>query len=873
MQINITFLYFIVGFLFNYLIFIGICKAQVIEDKTVNTQVMLTQLEGNIRGYKIYGGEQKKGNLFHSFTQFSPGTRTVIFENAADVKNIFSRVTGGTVSHINGLIQAQHNANLFLLNPNGIILGSQAQLQIGGSFIATTANQINFANGYSFSASDHQVQPLLTSSLPIGLQFRDKAEPIVNRSRVLAKGDEPMDPSGLRVQMGKTIALIGGDVRLEQGNLFAPGGRIEIGSVAENSFVGLSPINEAWSLNYATVENFLDIKLKGAVIRASNLESNDATLDKLGGTISLRGHDISIADGSQVVNLNISGVQLGGEIGIKATDRVVLSGGSSINSNTFSLGSSGNILVESSRLVVNNSFIDASNQGLGEGIGGERGGNLTIKTNESVDISDNGRLTTTTFTRGNAGDLNVTTARLVVSDGGQINSESKGKFSLGNGGNIGIKTRRLVVKEGGSISVAAQNDSSGRAGSMSIEATQSLTLTGRGSKLLATSASSQPAGNLTIRTPQLTLQKGALISATSVNGQGGSITLQGLDNLQITHSSIEASTQSGIAGSLTIQSAQSVALQEKGRLLVEATSGGTAGNLSVETGQMSLAPGATVSVSSSQGQGGTLKISANSLNLNRGSITAETGKTGTASGANITLGISNVLKLGNNSQISATANGEANGGNIDIDALFLAAFPSRNSNGNDIIAKAVLGNGGNININAQGIFGIAERQALAGDQSNDIDASSEFGSSGQVQINSTIDPNRGVIQLPENIIDSAELIDQNPCRKGNKSQFTHTGRGGLPPSPKDDLSAIATQVGLVEPALNDAQGQDRGQSIEPEGEHPAVAIAKSAQSAQSIVPAQGWIFNTKGEVILVAYDPTVSGVQRLRANPEGCSVP
>lgn len=162
-------------------------QAQVSPDATLPSPSLVT--ENNNTNFVITGGTQAGSNLFHSFSEFSvPDGGSASFQQINQgIANVISRVTGSSVSNINGsirLLQANGNvssANLFLINPNGIIFGPNAALNLGGSFVASTASSIQFADGSEFSAANPSATPLLTVNVPIGLQFNGTEGNIVLR--------------------------------------------------------------------------------------------------------------------------------------------------------------------------------------------------------------------------------------------------------------------------------------------------------------------------------------------------------------------------------------------------------------------------------------------------------------------------------------------------------------------------------------------------------------------------------------------------------------------------------------------------------------------------------------------------------------------
>jgi filamentous hemagglutinin family protein len=140
--------------------------AQVTPDNTLDAErsiVNSSTRDGSLQ-QQIEGGAIRGSNLFHSFRDFNiPEGQSLYFQASDGIRNIFSRVTGGSSSTIDGTLGVSGStANVFLLNPNGIIFGANARLDVRGSFAATTATAIRFGNQGFFGSSAPDAPPLLT---------------------------------------------------------------------------------------------------------------------------------------------------------------------------------------------------------------------------------------------------------------------------------------------------------------------------------------------------------------------------------------------------------------------------------------------------------------------------------------------------------------------------------------------------------------------------------------------------------------------------------------------------------------------------------------------------------------------------------------
>lgn len=503
-------------------------KAQIAPDGTLGTessQVRTVSPQEQI----IEGGAVRGANLLQSFEQFSVGeNQTVNFANPENISNIFGRVTGGDISQILGNLGVLGEANLWLLNPNGFIFGENASLNLSGSFVATTAESINFANGTQFSSNvtNARGEPLLTISQPTALEFGAQPGNIINRAQSfqLAQTNFQLNslglPAGLFVQNRGTLALIGGDIISEGGNLTAPGGLVELGAVSANSLVSLELVESTIVFDYRVVKNFSDIiftnrnseipfgdgqVVSNTVPSAINVSSNTAL-----GLINLRGKNIDILNGSQLQAIGSSPASFGGNISIQAQGQLNIEGfnlffgfpsSSSVAVAAFGDVDAGSIKIETNGLILKNGATirsDASdrfNPETGESVPSRgKGGNISINATDFIQLDGDAKILGNSVGTGNAGEINLQSSSLtlrgnseiaasaVQSDGGNINLVVGDAIELreasqisasvgdtGDGGNIDITTNFLLTSPQDNSDITASAEL-GMGGNINIDA-------------------------------------------------------------------------------------------------------------------------------------------------------------------------------------------------------------------------------------------------------------------------------------------------------------------------------------------------------------------------------------------------------------------
>ncbi|MBD2252650.1 filamentous hemagglutinin N-terminal domain-containing protein [Nostoc parmelioides] len=822
----------------------ALAQTQLNPDNTVPTNV------NSISGvHDITGGSRPNNgaNLFHSFQYFSiQSGDTARFIYDTGINNIITRITGGSPSQINGTIQTLlngtnniGNANLFLINPHGIIFGANAKLDIGGSFIGSTADSIKFADGREFSATNPTVNPILSVNVPLGLQFGSHPTSTIqvqgSGNNLRLNPDFSIDnskrPPGLSFTTpnGQTLALVAGKVELNGGNITVPQGRVELWSVNQGEVAITNPSGQLQlqptpGINYGNI----------ALLNAASVDTSGNS----GGSIEVRGQNVTLENGSVIVT-DTTGNGSGGILNISTSEALTVKGFILNPNNQVSSG----VLAD-----------------VGSGASGD-GGKITITT-KTLQMSNGGQISSGTFGTGNAGELNVTAENVQVS--GISPFGPSGLFvpvapgATGNGGNLTVQTNKLQVTDGGQIFTTTFGF--GKAGDLKVFAEDVEVIGGTefGPSIIAATTIKIPtipepiatflgagfgnAGNLMIETNNLRVADGGQIAvSTSGNGSAGNMTINA-NSVELT-----GTNQSGRSG-----------------LFANATVGnGSGGDLNVNANRLVVRDGATINVSNFlsrdpenrrglAGKGAAGDITVNSayiLLANQGTITADTNA---GDKGNIRIQ-SDTLPMLRGSQITTNARNSAVGGNINITTNTLVAFDN-----SDITANAQKGFGGRVVVNAKGVFGIQFSPQPTPD--SDLTASSDLGAefNGTVELNTLdVDPTSGLVKLPTNFSDRSQQIASG-CSATRQNRFVVSNRGGLPANPTDTLRGE-----IVWHDVRDLSNEVANST--------ANSSYQTANNQEPIVEAQGLIVGTDGSIQLLASIPKVTPLTPWQVSPS-CDV-
>jgi len=726
--------------------------AEIKTDTTLGSEASILNQGVSVKGAIgdiIDGGAVRGTKLFHSFQEFSIGEgQRVYFSNPAGIKNILTRVTGNNRSDILGTLGVLGNANLFLINPNGIVFGQNARLDIAGSFVASTVDSLTLGNGFVYSATKPEIPPLLNINLQPGLQLGTEIGTITNRGNLAVGQNLILSANNLdlqgslqagqdltlnarnQIQMRDTIAspLIAAakEKLLIQGNqsvnIFAlnhpDSGLFSGGDMILRSLSDIDGDAHYWSRGNFRIEK-LDGNLGG-------LFSPDDPIIRSNGDVSLAsftGASLHILAGGKVEIPGNVIIFRPDNLSSAIAETVTLSDGNTVNIsgstdstldiragiNWQNLPGNSSLGQLSSLPSFNNATsadINLGNIRVFDFVGGQGGkifltnqyqANPTLSGNIRVNIID-------------ARDSFQGTSLFMNSRGNiAVNIADTSSFRQGNGGDItmiaqGNISPQLLLSRGwlgGNITLKSNANISVATGFIS---SQSRANTETGSPLTG--------GDIEITADSLFLTNGANITVINENISNGG-------NLKITANNIflEGVPSNGSAGGITsqvwpgsigkggdIQITTGKLSAEKGSQVIAITFGaGKAGNVTIHASDRIFLsgisntgiPGGVASRSQDSGAGGNVNITTRSLTIEN-SARVSTATTGRGTSGNVMINASDAIVLdGYDTAIISQAFPDTTaGGNINVTtgklSLFNGAAISSGTRG--------IGNAGNIQI-------------------------------------------------------------------------------------------------------------------------------------------------------------------------------
>jgi len=597
-------------------------------------------------------GKQNGNNLFHSFAQFNINTgETAAFTGPETVSNIIARVTGGNPSLIDGQLRSEiPGANLFLLNPGGLMFGPNSSLNIGGSFYTSTADYLRLGQDGTFDAA-YPENSVLTAAPPSAFGFTENAPGAISTEGILI------------VPEGDTLSLTGGNITISHSGLGSQGGNVHIAAVASAGEMTISDSGP----DISAFDRQGEISVSnGSLINVSGNKS---------GEIHIRGGKFLASDANTSVGaLTVNGE--GGDIDIRMSGELRIVNGAIIYSKTFAggTGNAGNIRIEADQSEINNARIQSDTAGIG-----------------------------------NAGDISISSHVLTIADKGTILSET---YGTGRGGNVTLKTDILNLLRGGVVQTFARSEGAG--GNISVTAEESVNISGfemidesKGiyslSGIYSNTFGTGKGGGISISTDILTLSDNGLITSDTVGenlGKGGDISLD-INRLEMNQGYVSSSgrignngTQfSGDAGNIIITARDSISISGSGAddrglygeyygLYSQTQGTGKGGIISIKADGLNLVEDAMInSQTFGSGAGGTISLEVSRMEIHEGGTVA-VDSFGSGNAGDISLladesvtisGLSakRLTKKDNTSRIYTAAHSSGHGGNLTVSTPFL----------------------------------------------------------------------------------------------------------------------------------------------------------------------------------------------------------
>ena len=853
------------------------------------------------RNERIEGGAKRGNNLLHSFEQFNIATgHSVSFANPEGITNILSRVTGNRASEIFGTLGVEGDANLFLLNPNGILFAPGSSLDLNGSLTATTADAVRWDNGEIFNSNPTAPLPAnLLNVNPAALLFNEQTANGAIASQTL-----------LQLPEGRSLSLVGGHLRIggnftvggealpSVSSLLVPGGRVELGAIGNGKWV-LGTEAPSLLAGNSPLPNPRNLAIDAPIGTQSPLsDSGNIILFALGNITTTAGIESSSVS-REAGNISL---QATGNIDIGETIAAEGAVGGSITLSS----SSGSI--RASEIDGNTIWIQSRTSGF------EPGGNLTLNAN-SILLENKVVVESETVGSAASGNIAVNGEREVVIRNGRI--ATLANYGSGDAGSVTINASELrIVQTPGSdtetgIGTTSELNSSGDGGAITINASELVEIIGNqpepitpnpdqldiailtGDTGISTSARGiANSGDLTINTGRLTMRDGAGAITIAVFGEGGNLTVNAEEIVARGEAGL-VTTAFGIgdAGDLTVN-AEEIAFSDGAVisadvLPLDATpDGGNAGELRINAANLSVRNGSRIGASTaSVGDGGELIIKAsesvevvgtsNDSSVGSG-IAANSLATGNAGNVEIVTGkliVADGGEISVSSQFTSAGNLAIKAGEIRLDNGILTANTAAQEQGNinlqadsiqlrreSAIATNATGTatGGNITINSDTLVAL---------ENSDITANAQESSGGRVIVNS-----QAIFgtQFRESPTDTSDITASSNLG----SQFSGLVEINTP--------EVDPAAGLVELSASVMDGSDRVTEgcaayadsrfvVTGRGGLPPnptallrgralwlderITSTRDPQKQPLLIEATGWITHANGEVELVSQHP------------------